>query len=152
MPPKKQLAVEDVAILEQWIKDGAAWPQARVPASLGKPRPEYEALRKNHWAWQPLGAVNAVIAGAARGQVVWPLVWNFERLAFNRHLNGDNAAALDGSTVIRAPVSLLIRPAGPPADASAPPLPVRLSHDRPTAILSTMSALCIFLACGDRNG
>ena len=25
------------------------------PTSLGKPKPEYERLKKDHWAWQPLG-------------------------------------------------------------------------------------------------
>jgi hypothetical protein len=40
----------------------AAWPAVRVPASLGKTKPEYEKLKKEHWAYQPLGkpAVPAV--------------------------------------------------------------------------------------------
>jgi Protein of unknown function (DUF1553)/Protein of unknown function (DUF1549)/Planctomycete cytochrome C len=50
----KHLTDEEVETLTQWIKDGAAWPAVRVPASLGKPKPEYEKLRKEHWAWQPL--------------------------------------------------------------------------------------------------
>ena len=48
------LSPEQVAILTQWIKDGAAWPAVKVPASLGKPNPTYDALKKEHWAWQPL--------------------------------------------------------------------------------------------------
>jgi hypothetical protein len=54
MPPKKQLAAEEIAALEQWIKDGAVWPKAKVPASFGKESSDYARLRKEHWAWQPL--------------------------------------------------------------------------------------------------
>ena len=50
----KHLTDEQVADLTTWIKDGAAWPAVRVPAALGKPKPEYEKLKKEHWAWQPL--------------------------------------------------------------------------------------------------
>ena len=54
MSPKKQLEATEIAVLEQWIKDGAVWPKARVPASFGKESEEYARLRKEHWAWQPL--------------------------------------------------------------------------------------------------
>ncbi len=50
----EHLTDEQIATLTQWIKDGAAWPAVRVPTSLGKPKPEYEKLKKEHWAWQPL--------------------------------------------------------------------------------------------------
>ncbi|MCE9562370.1 MAG: PSD1 and planctomycete cytochrome C domain-containing protein [Planctomycetes bacterium] len=50
----KHLTEEQTEIIAKWIKDGAAWPAIRIPASLGKIRPEYEQLRKEHWAWQPL--------------------------------------------------------------------------------------------------
>jgi hypothetical protein len=50
----KHLNEEQIADLTKWIKDGAAWPALRIPASLGKPKPEYEKLRKDHWAWQPI--------------------------------------------------------------------------------------------------
>ena len=50
----KHLTDEQVDVLRQWIKDGAAWPAVRVPASLGKAKPEYEKLKKEHWAFQPL--------------------------------------------------------------------------------------------------
>ncbi|HTD65325.1 MAG TPA: DUF1549 domain-containing protein, partial [Candidatus Limnocylindria bacterium] len=48
------LSEEQIATLETWIKDGAAWPRERIPASLGRIKPEYGQLRTNHWAWQPL--------------------------------------------------------------------------------------------------
>jgi hypothetical protein len=50
----KHLTDDQVEVLTKWIKDGAAWPAVRVPASLGKPKPEYEKLKKEHWAFQPL--------------------------------------------------------------------------------------------------
>ena len=50
----KHLTDEQVEVLRLWIKDGAAWPAVRVPASLGKTKPEYEKLKKEHWAFQSL--------------------------------------------------------------------------------------------------
>ncbi|MFO0880120.1 MAG: PSD1 and planctomycete cytochrome C domain-containing protein [Gemmataceae bacterium] len=47
---------EQVAILRQWIADGAAWPPVAIPITLGQPRPRYEKLKKEHWAWQPITA------------------------------------------------------------------------------------------------
>ncbi len=55
MPPKKELGEDQVADLAKWIKDGAAWPKPRVPASITRPNPEYAKLKKDHWAFQPLG-------------------------------------------------------------------------------------------------
>ncbi len=54
MPPEFKLADEEIAILTQWVKDGAAWPAIEVPAELLKDDAEYDKLRKEHWAWQPL--------------------------------------------------------------------------------------------------
>jgi mono/diheme cytochrome c family protein len=50
----ERLTDEQVATLTTWIKDGAAWPAVRVPATLGKPKPRYEKLKKEHWAFQPV--------------------------------------------------------------------------------------------------
>jgi cytochrome c553 len=50
----KALSQEQVEALRTWIRDGAAWPAAKLPASFGKPKPRYTKLRKEHWAWQPL--------------------------------------------------------------------------------------------------
>ena len=54
MPPKKKLSDEEIADLTIWVADGAAWPEPKLPASIGKSAAEYEQLRKEHWAWQPL--------------------------------------------------------------------------------------------------
>ncbi len=57
--PAKRLNDEQIADLSKWIKDGAAWPKPRVPASITRPNPKYDQLRKEHWAWQPLRNVKA---------------------------------------------------------------------------------------------
>ena len=54
MPPKKKLSDEEIGDLTKWIADGAFWPEPKLPASVGKSAAEYEQLRKEHWAWQPL--------------------------------------------------------------------------------------------------
>ncbi|MBM4071368.1 MAG: DUF1553 domain-containing protein [Planctomycetes bacterium] len=54
MPPNKKLGERDIADLTRWIKDGAAWPKPIVPASVGRSSAEYDRLRKEHWAWQPM--------------------------------------------------------------------------------------------------
>jgi hypothetical protein len=51
--------------LTTWIKDGAAWPPVKVPASLGKPKPFYEKLKREHWAWQPLTNPQGGLPGPA---------------------------------------------------------------------------------------
>jgi cytochrome c553 len=56
MPLGKQLPESRIEDLKKWIREGAAWPAVVVPASVGKPRPRYEQLKKTHWAWQPLAA------------------------------------------------------------------------------------------------
>ncbi|MCC7425229.1 MAG: hypothetical protein IT428_33580, partial [Planctomycetaceae bacterium] len=35
MPPGKKLEDEEIAVLTQWIKDGAVWPAVELPAELG---------------------------------------------------------------------------------------------------------------------
>src|SRR5436190_9630058 len=54
MPPEKQLAPEQIEDLKKWIADGAAWPKVEIPADLGKGTADYEKMRKEHWAWQPI--------------------------------------------------------------------------------------------------
>jgi len=59
--PKRRMPKEgepltqaQIADLTRWIRDGAAWPAVKVPASLGRPKEWYEQLRNEHWAWQRL--------------------------------------------------------------------------------------------------
>jgi hypothetical protein len=55
MPREGQpLTDEQTAALTRWIRDGAAWPALKVPASLGRANEAYESLKREHWAWQPL--------------------------------------------------------------------------------------------------
>ena len=54
MPPEKTLADEEIADLARWIRDGAAWPTASLPSSIGKYEEKYKHLRNEHWAFQPL--------------------------------------------------------------------------------------------------
>lgn len=59
--PKRKMPKEgdaltsaQIADLELWIKEGAAWPALRLPASLTKTPEHYAKLKATHWAWQPL--------------------------------------------------------------------------------------------------
>lgn len=55
MPKESEpLSPEQVAVLERWIREGAAWPQETLPDSLNRPPQQYAELRSKHWAWQPL--------------------------------------------------------------------------------------------------
>ncbi len=64
----KELTEEEVADLTTWIKDGAAWPTLREPATAAKTPKKYERLRKEHWAWQPLADPKA----PAVKDAAWP--------------------------------------------------------------------------------
>ncbi len=55
MPKEGQpLSTDEIAALTRWIREGAHWPRVKVPAALLKPKEWYQAIRKEHWAWQPL--------------------------------------------------------------------------------------------------
>ena len=54
MPPEKQISEQEVADLERWIREGAAWPAATLPYNVGQYAAKYEKLRKEHWAFQPV--------------------------------------------------------------------------------------------------
>ena len=54
MPPDSQLSEDEINDLRKWITDGAVWPGPEVPYELTEANPQYETLKKNHWAWQPL--------------------------------------------------------------------------------------------------
>jgi len=50
------LPANEIATLEQWIKDGAAWPDEteKLPQTPARIAARYENLKTHHWAWQPL--------------------------------------------------------------------------------------------------
>jgi len=79
MPPKKHLSDQQILDLTKWIKDGAAWPAVRVPASIGRPNAKYAKLRREHWAWQP---IRAVTIPAVR-DTSWPRT-DIDRFILNR--------------------------------------------------------------------
>jgi cytochrome c553 len=54
MPPGKQLTPEQIADLTRWIGDGAAWSRVSLEVDLDEPNADYDRLRREHWAWQPL--------------------------------------------------------------------------------------------------
>jgi len=73
MPPKRKLPTAQRAILTEWVKRGAPWPNAKPAAkpdgkgtSVGKPGgPLFTADQKQFWAFQPLDTSRqpAVTAG-----------------------------------------------------------------------------------------
>lgn len=56
MPPDYDLEPEQIAILEQWIADGAVWPVVELSDSQTGWVEDYDFWRENHWAWQALQA------------------------------------------------------------------------------------------------
>ena len=61
MPPDGKLKPEQITALTQWVEMGAPWP--RVTSAPGTRPPsektdwssfDWEAARKDHWAWQPI--------------------------------------------------------------------------------------------------
>ncbi len=55
MPPKGKLPSESIAILEQWVARGAAWPGAGTPTVRPKTaQPEFTAEDRSWWALQPV--------------------------------------------------------------------------------------------------
>jgi hypothetical protein len=50
------LPPEEVAILETWIKNGAAWPDEteKLPQTPARLAAAYPKLRAHYWSWQPL--------------------------------------------------------------------------------------------------
>jgi cytochrome c553 len=54
MPPERPLADREIAILKRWIKEGAPWTKVESTAADRRVTTDYERLRKEHWAWQPL--------------------------------------------------------------------------------------------------
>ena len=51
MPPTEPLASDEIAILEEWIAEGAAWPKAEVVVSSGS---KLGAEARDFWAFKPV--------------------------------------------------------------------------------------------------
>ncbi|HEX8915561.1 MAG TPA: PSD1 and planctomycete cytochrome C domain-containing protein [Humisphaera sp.] len=70
MPPKKRLTDEQIAVLKQWVADGAAWPAVRFSRSVltGELDADKERLKREHWAWRPL----TTAAAPAVKDAGWP--------------------------------------------------------------------------------
>jgi len=50
------LPSEEIATLETWIKNGAAWPDEteKLPQTPARLLASYQKLKSRHWSWQPL--------------------------------------------------------------------------------------------------
>jgi hypothetical protein len=53
MPPKGKLPDDAIRALEQWVKDGAAWP-AEATTTAKADAFDLAKRKADHWAWQPL--------------------------------------------------------------------------------------------------
>ncbi len=53
---REPLPSEEIATLETWIRNGAAWPDEteKLADSPARVKATYERLKARHWAWQPL--------------------------------------------------------------------------------------------------
>ena len=54
MPPWGKLEPEKIAVLEEWIRRGAPWPQEGLPAVGTATTSSSKPNAKSHWAWQPI--------------------------------------------------------------------------------------------------
>ncbi|MDA1223289.1 MAG: hypothetical protein O3B85_14800, partial [Planctomycetota bacterium] len=59
MPPKGQLSADELAILEDWVEDGAYWPDEPAPSTSTDDRAPFDldARRASHWCWDAPAAV-----------------------------------------------------------------------------------------------
>ncbi|MFH5804334.1 PSD1 and planctomycete cytochrome C domain-containing protein [Alienimonas sp. DA493] len=57
MPPKGQLAEEEIAALVRWVEMGAPWPDEAAPvAERAGDAFDLERRKEEHWSWQPVAA------------------------------------------------------------------------------------------------
>ncbi len=57
MPPTAPLTASDVALLEEWIRRGAAWPESKAVASHAAKGFTITPEHRKFWSFQPLAAV-----------------------------------------------------------------------------------------------
>ena len=54
MPPWGKLEPEKIAVLEEWIRRGAQWPEERASTASTGTSTSSKPNAKSHWAWQPI--------------------------------------------------------------------------------------------------
>lgn len=56
MPPDGKLKTAEIALLEEWVKQGAPWPAEETKPTAQQPTTiaDWSKLRASHWAWQPV--------------------------------------------------------------------------------------------------
>jgi hypothetical protein len=72
MPPDKPLPAASVALLEEWVRRGAPWPESDNLSQTAR-----QTVWKNHWAFQPVRAVTPPVvndSGWSRTGVD-PFIW-----------------------------------------------------------------------------
>ncbi|RPI85520.1 MAG: DUF1549 domain-containing protein, partial [Planctomycetaceae bacterium] len=60
MPPKSKLPEAEIALLTEWVRQGAVWPavqQSAAGSSAGRPASEISEEDRQFWAFQPVGEV-----------------------------------------------------------------------------------------------
>jgi len=56
MPPRSRMPDEEIEILNQWIADGAVWPDDGTPEVVEKPKAAFPLQERiaSHWAWKKI--------------------------------------------------------------------------------------------------
>ncbi len=56
MPPKGKLGDDEIAILVEWVRNGAFWPKDKDPAAsaLLPPAQRIDQIRESHWSYKPV--------------------------------------------------------------------------------------------------
>ena len=116
MPPKTKLPPQAVADLGRWVEMGAPWPAEAVAAAPvakagGGYGADYDKLRKEHWAWQP---VKAAQPPAVR-DAAWPLC-DVDRFVLAKLEDKGLKPVAEADKAALVPAGLL-RPDRPAADA-----------------------------------
>lgn len=96
MPPNGALKEAEIAAIEQWVRDGLAWPEQAAAAGVaGGSGFDLEARRRAHWAWHPVQRV--AMPGADGGHPVD----RFLAAARAAKKLGEPAARADAVTLLR---------------------------------------------------
>ncbi len=69
MPPRGKMPAAEIQILENWVRDGAFWPEEAATAPLPTGEFDWKRRKAEHWSWQP---VKSVVPPAVKDSS-WPL-------------------------------------------------------------------------------